>query len=156
MNSKEKWWTSTRITRMLDLRHQGHSFASIARVLGTTTKNAVLSKYKRMVKSQLIPKQYAHPQVKILRKIHASTPTPAIGDIKPLANVVSSTDKQDAVRKMKYLYEKVAELNNLECKFPIGEISSPDFTFCFDPITGHRRSYCENHHALTHTPLRSR
>ena len=153
MNSKEKWWTPSRITRMLNLRHQGHAFSAIARMLGDTTKNAVLSKYKRMgIKEKIPPRE----KPKRLKQHVVVQNVPIVSEIEPSPPPAPNTDKQDAVRKMVSMYDKVAELNNLECKYPIGELSDPDFTFCFAPATQHGRSYCEKHHRACHTAPRPR
>ena len=173
-------WTKGRIAKMISLRDQGLSFTEVAKRMGGVTRNAVIGKYQRVtrrakglpdyhkdvVKKKSKTKKHRRETVKHLPRPkpppekNFTPPEPKMEAPIPItpdpAPVAATLDKQEHVSAIPKLYDKVDQLTSMECKYPIGQISDPGFTFCFVPVSQYGRSYCDFHHKLCYTPAPTR
>ena len=58
---------------------------------------------------------------------------------------IPAQEKRAMVKALSKLHEKVQQLSRMECNYPIGQPSKPDFTYCFAPVTQYGKSYCDEH-----------
>lgn len=59
-------------------------------------------------------------------------------------------------RSAQHLLEEIVELKSMQCRFPIGDLHSPEFHFCKNQRRDVMTSYCSEHHDLCWRPLYDR
>ncbi|ESQ81211.1 GcrA family cell cycle regulator [Asticcacaulis sp. YBE204] len=151
-------WTDERVETLKKLWQEGHSASQIAKTLGGVTRNAVIGKVHRLgLSGRAAPSQPARPLYKPAkppRPAAQATPAPqpvarrvAVEPVatRPVAQVpaISSIEGPGTAT--------VLTLGAKMCKWPIGDPSSDEFTFC-----GRRASdgipYCVEHSRVAYQP----
>ncbi|MDC7682796.1 GcrA family cell cycle regulator [Asticcacaulis sp. BYS171W] len=151
-------WTDERVETLKKLWQEGHSASQIAKTLGGVTRNAVIGKVHRLgLSGRAAPSQPARPLYKPAkppRPATQATPAPqpvarrvAVEPVvaRPVAQVpaISSVEGPGTAT--------VLTLGAKMCKWPIGDPSSDEFTFC-----GRRASdgipYCVEHSRVAYQP----
>ena len=159
-------WTATRIAMLFHLRESGMGFSQIGRRMGIT-KNAAIGKHRRLSREkQGLPPDYKQPikrksttkkhyRKKVVHLPHPEPPPPKEFVLKKTKKVevivelpvhpIPAHEKRAMVKALFKLHEKVQQLSRMECNYPIGQPSKPDFTYCFAPVTQYGKSYCDEH-----------
>lgn len=150
-------WTDERVETLKKLWQEGHSASQIAKTLGGVTRNAVIGKVHRLgLSGRAAPSQPARPVYK-----PAKPPRPAVSAApapQPVARRVSVEPAPRAVAQVPSLpviegpgTATVLTLGAKMCKWPIGDPSSDEFTFC-----GRRAAegipYCVEHSRVAYQP----
>jgi len=147
-------WTDERVETLKKLWLDGLSASQIAKQLGGVTRNAVIGKVHRLglsgraapshpsrstFKAPRPPRPATAPaaRTRVLepRPHHAPAPRPAYVDLPGTATVLT--------------------LGAHMCKWPIGDPSSNDFTFC-GRRAGEDGPYCNDHARLAYQPPASK
>ncbi|HLZ85093.1 MAG TPA: GcrA family cell cycle regulator [Caulobacteraceae bacterium] len=149
-------WTDERVETLKKLWLDGLSASQIAKQLGGVTRNAVIGKVHRLgLSGRAAPSQPARPAFKAPRPARPATtvPTPRriaqphARDIAPAA----APQPPAAPRPEERGVATVLTLGAHMCKWPIGDPSKDDFTFC-----GRRSAddgpYCVEHARLAYQP----
>jgi GcrA cell cycle regulator len=154
-------WTDDRVEKLMALWKDGHSANQIVSILGGgLTRNSVLGKIHRIENKMGIPHR---------NEGKASAPGPA----KPRRQR-PSMPKAEAAPKPKGLAKKTAtllpsvpapplptdrvyvwELGSKECKWPIGDPGTAEFTFCAHPQR-EGSVYCDYHTRMAYEPQRTK
>ena len=130
-------WTQDREQKLKELWEKGHTASEIAKILGGITRNAVIGKAHRLnlaaraasKKTDGIKKQSANNQIKQERNISRKSRFKSL-----------LLDKNFEAENPK----KLEELDDKNCRWPIGHPDEEDFYFCGrTPIEGF--SYCKLH-----------
>ena len=131
-------WTTEREKKLKELWEKGHTASQIAEILGDTTRNAVIGKAHRLKLAARAVSKYS------------SNPKKQIGE--------SGENKQEKYISRKSRFKsllldknfpaenpkKLEELNDKNCRWPIGHPDEENFYFCGrNPIEGF--SYCKLH-----------
>ena len=151
-------WTDERVELLKKLWQDGLSASQIAKQLGGVTRNAVIGKVHRLgLSGRAAPSKPARPVFKAPRPARQAAAPAAPRRIAPppLAAAAAPTP-QPPVR---YVEEApgaatVLTLGAHMCKWPIGDPSSDDFTFC-----GRRASegpYCVEHARVAYQPAQAK
>ncbi|WKL57760.1 GcrA family cell cycle regulator [Asticcacaulis sp. ZE23SCel15] len=153
-------WTDERVETLKKLWQEGHSASQIAKQLGGVTRNAVIGKVHRLgLSGRAAPSQPARPLYKPAKPPRAAAPEAA----RPQAQAapVRRVEPVVAVRQAPTLpivplvegpgTATVLTLGAKMCKWPIGDPSSDEFTFC-----GRRADdgipYCVEHSRVAYQP----
>lgn len=146
-------WTPERIALLKELWSEGLTASQVAEAMGGMTKNAVLGKLNRLK----VPERPARPRVKKLAN-KAPKVLPWTGQARA---PVEQRQKPHQVKDEPAPTWKLVSLEALEahqCRFPLGEPSTPGFGFCgCRTVPG--ASYCELHFKrcyVSYTPIRER
>lgn len=133
-------WTPDRVERMNDLWANGFSASQIARYLGSTTRNAVISKLHRLGSKNREPRGSKKPQ----RRTHVV--------VKPIYAIAKDQNPQEFLPLVLEDGSNVTLLTlaNGMCKFPIGDPQAKDFHYCGHPANG--RVYCAAHEKVCFQP----
>ena len=144
-------WTDERVELLKKLWLDGLSASQIAKQLGGVTRNAVIGKVHRLgLSGRAAPSHPSRPTFKTPRPPRPiSMPAPRPRAMEPRAHHLP------AVRTTPYVEQPgtatVLTLGAHMCKWPIGDPSSDDFTFC-----GRRASdecpYCVDHARMAYQP----
>ena len=142
-------WTDDRVTVLKKLWLEGLSASQIAKQLGGVTRNAVIGKVHRLgLSGRAAPSQ---PQRAVLR-----TPRPP----RPVsAPVVRRAEPLIRHEPMRFRAPEepgsatVLTLGAHMCKWPIGDPSSNEFTFCGQRTEG---TYCSQHSQVAYQPQQNR
>ena len=158
-------WTDERVDVLKKLWLDGLSASQIAKQLGGVTRNAVIGKVHRLgLSGRAAPSQPARPVFKAprpARPVTTATPSaprrvaepvvttttsgpPPIGNAAPPTHIVRVEAPGSAT---------VLTLGAHMCKWPIGDPSSDEFTFC-----GRRASegvYCVDHARVAYQPAQT-
>jgi GcrA cell cycle regulator len=148
-------WTDERVETLKKLWLDGLSASQIAKQLGGVTRNAVIGKVHRLGLSGRAapshpsrpafktprpprPVTLAHPRPRALepKAAHAAQPRPA-----PLPDLPGTAT--------------VLTLGAHMCRWPIGDPSSQDFSFC-GRRAGEEGPYCVDHARLAYAPPQGR
>lgn len=150
-------WTDERVETLKKLWQEGHSASQIAKQLGGVTRNAVIGKVHRLGLSGRAapstpsrplfkpsrparPVQPANPQV-FARRPEVMTPRPAAPSVPAVVTTYVEAPGTATV----------LTLGNRMCKWPIGDPTSDDFSFC-----GRRANdgipYCTEHARVAYQP----
>jgi GcrA cell cycle regulator len=137
-------WTEERVTVLKKLWLEGLSASQIAKQLGGVTRNAVIGKVHRLgLSGRAAPSQ---PQRMVVR-------TP-----RPPRPVSTPTVRREPTLRSEPVRVRVPEepgmatvltLGAHMCKWPIGDPSSTEFTFCGRGTTG---TYCSEHSQVAYQP----
>ena len=143
-------WTDERVEMLKRLWLEGLSASQIAKQLGGVTRNAVIGKVHRLgLSGRATPSQPARPVFKAPRPPRpAHTPAPRRVESQHVS----------APPPVFYVEEPgsatVLTLGAHMCKWPIGDPSTDDFTFC-----GRRSAdgpYCTEHARMAYQPQQAR
>jgi GcrA cell cycle regulator len=158
-------WTDERVETLKKLWQEGHSASQIAKQLGGVTRNAVIGKVHRLgLSGRAAPSQPARPLYKPTRPARTVAATPAAATSSGLGQASAAP-----VARREILPVRAAPSMNLinvpeqpgtatvltlgakMCKWPIGDPSSEEFSFC-----GRRASdgipYCVEHSRVAYQP----
>ena len=150
-------WTDERVELLKKLWQDGLSASQIAKQLGGVTRNAVIGKVHRLgLSGRAAPSKPARPVFKAPRPARQAAAPAAPRRIAPPPLATAAPAPQPPVR---YVEEApgaatVLTLGAHMCKWPIGDPSSDDFTFC-----GRRASegpYCVEHARVAYQPAQAK
>ena len=143
-------WTDERVEMLKKLWLDGLSASQIAKQLGGVTRNAVIGKVHRLgLSGRATPSQPARPAFKAPR-----APRPAVAAAP--RRTPAETPALPVVATPAFYAEEpgsatVLTLGAHMCKWPIGDPSSNDFTFC-GRRAGEDGPYCNDHARLAYQP----
>lgn len=162
MNAPVSPWTPERVARLRHLAEHGHSASAIARDLGDTTRNAVISKCFRLgiqlhgtvgngsakrvearAAGRVAPMPRKAASLHVVRPIFVPTPIPRPRQL-VLVNVESSA-------------KHLMELRSRHCRWPLPapeETSPADWMFCGRDIIEDGCSWCADHRRVVWAPMR--
>jgi GcrA cell cycle regulator len=148
-------WTDERVEILKKLWLDGLSASQIAKQLGGVTRNAVIGKVHRLgLSGRAAPSHPSRPSFKAPRPprpMSMSAPRPR--SLEPRAHHAPAPRSEPYVELPGTA--TVLTLGAHMCKWPIGDPSSDDFTFC-----GRRASdegpYCVDHARLAYAPPQGR
>jgi len=153
-------WTDERVETLKKLWLEGHSASQIAKQLGGVTRNAVIGKVHRLgLSGRAAPSQPARPAFKAPRPPRqAATSVPAPRRPTPEAPP-APTETASPQRAVARIEERgtatVLTLGAHMCKWPIGDPSTDEFSFC-----GRRADdegpYCVEHARVAYQPQQVR
>ena len=151
-------WTDERVEMLKKLWQDGLSASQIAKQLGGVTRNAVIGKVHRLgLSGRATPSKPARPAFKAPRPARpAAAPSAPRRIAQPLT---AATATAPAPAPVRYVDEApgsatVLTLGAHMCKWPIGDPSSDNFTFC-----GRRASdgpYCLEHAQVAYQPVQTK
>jgi GcrA cell cycle regulator len=158
-------WTDERVESLKKLWLDGLSASQIAKQLGGVTRNAVIGKVHRLgLSGRATPSQPARPAFKAARPARpaiAATPPPVRRPAPSLSEQAAmgpAPQVREEVNALALLPERgvatVLTLGAHMCKWPIGDPSTDDFTFC-----GRRSSegpYCVEHAKVAYQPQQAK
>jgi GcrA cell cycle regulator len=145
-------WTDERVETLKKLWLDGLSASQIAKQLGGVTRNAVIGKVHRLgLSGRAAPSHPSRPafkQPRPPRPISMPAPRQRAAEPRPAAPV-------PAVRQVPFVElpgtATVLTLGAHMCKWPIGDPSTDDFTFCGRRAT-EERPYCIDHARVAYAP----
>ena len=144
-------WTDERVETLKKLWLDGLSASQIAKQLGGVTRNAVIGKVHRLgLSGRAAPSHPSRPAFKAPRPPRPiSMPTPRARSLEPRPHATPAPRPAPFVELPGTA--TVLTLGAHMCKWPIGDPSSSDFTFC-----GRRASdegpYCIDHARVAYQP----
>jgi GcrA cell cycle regulator len=148
-------WTDERVELLKKLWQDGLSASQIAKQLGGVTRNAVIGKVHRLgLSGRAAPTKPARPIIKAPRPQRpAAAPSAPRRISEPMASMPTPP------APVRYIDEApgsatVLTLGAHMCKWPIGDPSSDNFTFC-----GRRASegpYCGEHAQVAYQPAQTK
>lgn len=150
-------WTDERVELLKKLWQDGLSASQIAKQLGGVTRNAVIGKVHRLgLSGRAAPSKPARPVFKAPRPARQAAAPAAPRRIAPPPLAAAAPPPQPPVRYMEEApgAATVLTLGAHMCKWPIGDPSSDDFTFC-----GRRASegpYCVEHARIAYQPAQAK
>ncbi len=150
-------WTEDRVATLKKLWLDGLSASQIARQLGGVTRNAVIGKVHRLgLSGRAAPSQPARPVFKTPRPARPVATAPAV----PMRRIEAAPSPSGPVAPTlpTTLYRReepgsatVLTLGAHMCKWPIGDPSSDEFSFC-GRRTGEEGPYCIEHARIAYQP----
>ncbi len=145
-------WTDDRVEVLKKLWLEGHSASQIAKQLGGVTRNAVIGKVHRLgLSGRAAPSQPQRPVFKTVKPARAVAAAPVIRRCEPVAPAASAPVPVARPARIEAPGSAtVLTLGSSMCKWPIGDPSSDDFTFCGGRAT--QGVYCATHAALAYQP----
>ena len=129
MSQRQNRWTKQKIELLKKLWLQGQTGEQIARVLGFCSRNAVIGKVHRLGLRRLPKGQNAHNT----------------GDREPVKNQHQSDTVAHRFRNNAVVIDAVKKLTDDQCKWPIGDPLTPQFSFCCEKRAD-GLPYCDAHH----------
>ena len=146
-------WTDERVELLRRLWLEGHSASQIAKQLGGVTRNAVIGKVHRLgLSGRATPSQPARPIFKAPRPPRPATAqTPTIRRAAESRPVPSPPCPAAIVHVEQRGTATVLTLGAHMCKWPIGDPSSAEFSFC-GRRAGPDGPYCPDHARLAYQP----
>jgi GcrA cell cycle regulator len=147
-------WTDERVETLKKLWMDGLSASQIAKQLGGVTRNAVIGKVHRLgLSGRAAP---SHPSRPAFRAPRPPRPIPAPA---PRQRAMEPRPHAPAPRPMPFVElpgtATVLTLGRHMCKWPIGDPSSTDFTFC-GRRAGDESPYCTDHARVAYQPPQSK
>ena len=151
-------WTDERVANLKKLWLDGLSASQIAKQLGGVTRNAVIGKVHRLgLSGRAAPSQPSRPACRAARPRPTQAPS-APRRIEPAARPVVATQPSAPAPRPAVLdlpgTATVLTLGSHMCKWPIGDPSSREFSFC-----GRRASegvYCVEHARVAYQPVQTK
>jgi GcrA cell cycle regulator len=153
-------WTDERVDVLKKLWLDGLSASQIAKQLGGVTRNAVIGKVHRLgLSGRAAPSQPARPAFKAprpARPVTTATPSAPRRVAEPVAQTPAAAAAPLPTPVMRVEEPGSATVLTLGahmCKWPIGDPSSDEFTFC-----GRRASegvYCVDHARVAYQPAQT-
>jgi GcrA cell cycle regulator len=146
-------WTDERVALLRKLWTEGLSASQIAKQLGGVTRNAVIGKVHRLgLAGRATPSRPAK------RPVRASRPRlmgPSVPRLRPTSTAPTVVIPQlEPLRGEDGKAANVLTINELMCKFPIGDPTDPDFAFCGRAAVG--SPYCSDHARLAYQPSQAK
>jgi GcrA cell cycle regulator len=150
-------WTDERVETLKALWLDGLSASQIAKQLGGVTRNAVIGKVHRLglsgraTPSQPSPVAFKPPRTRPAAPapvIHRR-PAPALEDVR------AAPEPRLPMRVEEPGEATVLTLGRHMCKWPIGDPSSSEFTFC-GRRAADERPYCVEHAKLAYQPQQAK
>lgn len=144
-------WSEARVATTLRLADEGYSASEIAKQIGDTTRNAVIGKLHRMKKgsgksrlrgAQKPPKKPAKPWKRTRRDYGFSSPPPEVRRAASLPPEPPTPPDMPPARGLGI--DAMRELQQHDCKWPIGDVGSLSFRFCGSPREL-GKPYCSHH-----------
>ncbi|MDP3173704.1 MAG: GcrA family cell cycle regulator [Phenylobacterium sp.] len=151
-------WTDERVDTLKRLWQDGLSASQIAKQLGGVTRNAVIGKVHRLgLSGRATPSKPARPAFKPPRAQRPAAQAPS--QPRRIAEPVTAQASAPTPLPVRVIDEApgsatVLTLGAHMCKWPIGDPSSDNFTFC-----GRRQTdgpYCGEHASVAYQPAQSR
>lgn len=142
-------WTDERVEVLKKLWLDGLSASQIAKQLGGgVTRNAVIGKVHRLgLSGRAAPSKPARPVVRMTPR-----PRPVSVPAAPRRPAALPVAQPTVIaRREEPGSATVLTLGVHMCKWPIGDPSSRDFTFCGQPAGG--ATYCAHHAAIAYQPV---
>ena len=131
-------WTEEKETKLKELWGQGHTASQIAKILGDTTRNAVIGKAHRLKLAARTTSKQSKNQKKQVISSSEGKEERYISRRNRFKSLL--LDKNFEPENPK----KLEELGDKNCRWPIGHPDQEDFYFCGrSPIEGF--SYCKLH-----------
>jgi GcrA cell cycle regulator len=152
-------WTDDRVETLKKLWQEGHSASQIAKQLGGVTRNAVIGKVHRLgLSGRAAPSQPSRPLYKPARpprSVNAAQPIPSNMIRRPEAPTQRQSLPVVSAPSVPFVEgpgtATVLTLGSRMCKWPIGDPTSDDFSFC-----GRRANdgipYCTEHARVAYQP----
>jgi GcrA cell cycle regulator len=146
-------WTDERVDTLKKLWLDGLSASQIAKQLGGVTRNAVIGKVHRLgLSGRAAPSHPSRTTFKAPRPPRPiSTPAP-----RPVRAIEPRAHHAPAVRSAPFVElpgtATVLTLGAHMCKWPIGDPTSTDFTFCGRRAGDDGVPYCVDHARLAYQP----
>jgi len=150
-------WTDERVELLKRLWLDGLSASQIAKQLGGVTRNAVIGKVHRLgLSGRATPSKPARPVFKPPRPARpvAAAPSAPRRIAEPVPAVAATPPRPMRCEAEAPGSATVLTLGAHMCKWPIGDPSSDNFTFC-----GRRQSdgpYCGEHAAVAYQPAQGK
>ena len=149
-------WTDERVDVLKKLWLDGLSASQIAKHLGEVTRNAVIGKVHRLgLSGRATPSQPARPAFKATRPPRPLAPPQPFARRAAVDHPALPPVPRPEPRVEEPGTATVLTLGAHMCKWPIGDPSTEDFTFC-----GRRSSdegpYCIEHARLAYQPPQAR
>ncbi|MDP1632470.1 MAG: GcrA family cell cycle regulator [Caulobacter sp.] len=138
-------WTEDRVATLKKLWLDGLSASQIAKQLGGVTRNAVIGKVHRLgLSGRAAPSQPARQAFKAPRPARPAPTAPA-APRRMVAEPVSNVQLPTPVHRIEEPGSAtVLTLGAHMCKWPIGDPSTDNFTFC-GRRSGEAGPYCREH-----------
>jgi GcrA cell cycle regulator len=154
-------WTDERVETLKTMWMDGLSASQIAKQLGGVTRNAVIGKVHRLgLSGRAAPSQPAQVAFKPPRPARPITTTPTVARrATPPAAAVTPLEAPLPQVEPATLPARIEEpggatvltLGRHMCKWPIGDPSTSEFTFC-GRRSSDERPYCVEHAKLAYQP----
>ena len=143
-------WTDERVESLKKLWLEGLSASQIAKQLGGVTRNAVIGKVHRLgLSGRAAPSQ---PQRSVFRAPRpARAPVAAAPVARRPAPAPIAAPTQVALREEPGS-ATVLTLGAHMCKWPIGDPSTDEFSFCGRRTGGDEGPYCREHAQIAYQP----
>ena len=139
-------WTEERVERLKELWNNGLSASQIAADLGGVTQNAVIGKVHRI---GLAGRAKAPATMRTKRKVKKPSQPRQTSNVAKKVSKLTTTKDSGAPTPLKLA---LIELNDIHCKWPIGDPEHDDFHFC-----AHKRveesPYCAYHSNIAYQPV---
>lgn len=139
-------WTEERVEQLKQLWTEGLSASQIARQLGGVTRNAVIGKVHRLgLAGRATPARAERPRMPVVRRLARP---------RPMAIVQMPIVEADPVVDENGNKTTVLTISDRMCKWPIGDPSMDNFTFC-----GRRSGdgpYCHEHSQVAYQPAQTK
>jgi GcrA cell cycle regulator len=150
-------WTDERVDCLRKLWLDGISASQIAKQLGGVTRNAVIGKVHRLgLSGRATPSQPARPVFKAQRPARLVSAAPAMPrrvapapQPAPVAAIPAEPARPALIEQRGSA--TVLTLGAHMCKWPIGDPSSEEFTFC-GKRAGDEGPYCVEHARVAYQP----
>ena len=150
-------WTDERVESLKKLWLDGISASQIAKQLGGVTRNAVIGKVHRLgLSGRATPSQPARPVFKAPRPPRPVSTAPAMPRRVAAPAPIAAAPAVVAETPLPVLVEErgsatVLTLGAHMCKWPIGDPSTDEFTFC-GKRSGDEGPYCVEHARVAYQP----
>jgi GcrA cell cycle regulator len=146
-------WTDDRVASLKKLWLEGLSASQIAKQLGGVTRNAVIGKVHRLgLSGRAAP---AAPQRTVFKAPRPPRPAMTAVHAPRRAEAVQSQPAQAPPVREEPGSATVLTLGAHMCKWPIGDPSSDEFSFC-GRRTGAEGPYCMEHSRVAYQPQQKR
>lgn len=150
---KDFAWTDERCDELRGLWAQGWSASEVAKVIGATSRNAVIGKVHRLGLEARVERAPARridymPRVpakpKVARLTNHGNRFDHVDVNKPEPLPVESVDDENIPLEQR---KQLVELEACHCRFPVGQPGIPGFFFCGHPTADItvNRPYCKAH-----------
>jgi GcrA cell cycle regulator len=144
-------WTDERVETLKKLWLDGLSASQIAKQLGGVTRNAVIGKVHRLgLSGRATPSQPQRPAFRAPRAPRPAPPPPQPRRIEAQPSAASQPQPSLPSLPEEPGSATVLTLGAHMCKWPIGDPSSDDFTFCGRRIG--EGPYCSEHARVAYQP----
>ncbi len=141
-------WTIDRVGLLKNLWADGLSASQIASELGSLTRNAVIGKLHRLgLTGQDGGSKQSNgtPKPRAPRAARPVVQTQEGDESRSLPLPPRSVDDLAIAPEQR---RTLMELTNETCRWPVGELSSPDFFYCGAPANNAIHPYCQHHRGV--------